>query len=1097
MAIFGKIIGGAIGFAVGGPLGAVAGAAFGNSFDQEDHYSSGISVKCPHCSTSIIIEGIGYWKCSRCNNEFSYGNTDELISPEERFQYIFLITTFACLGKIAKADGVVSSHEVKIFEDFARNALSLNDEDMKYARDIFYEAGNSNESFDDIVKQFYDICKEDRNVILEMMFLQLRLAMADGKLDPREEGLLLKAKSIFKISDNEYKQMKALFIHDNDEIDHIDAYYTVLGCNKNDSDETIKTRHRELVHKFHPDKLSSKGLPEELIEFSNQKFKTIQTAYEAVKQDRILNAPPVEKFRRNKFLPCRLDDKYSINSLNEIIDLLRTESKLLGKIIRDEVKSDFYPWLEVHHVDLVRQFKETAKKYPNESSTNIMISELYNPLMRDRFKSDPLKICMVNEKISLSSIEEIIILLKNEPVLMGKVIKHEVISDLYPWLDVHNGDDLVNKFKEAVKKYSNECSSVKMVSEIYTSIMIEKFTINPDLPCRLTDQINLNSIDQLIDLLRSKPDLMGKIIREEVISDLFPWLGVHNITSANQFKVGASKYQANESTRMVNSIYLSLSYGKIKPFLDDDLEITNIEEIINIPEQYKSKILSLIKDQNSILSLWLQAKINSFDDQIKDIGIKSWDDFTGIISNNCVYDRNKWKTKEQKKFDDELEKEKYEKSVFISNRRANKIFKQKRSNELKRIFIILSSCVLLISLVMVFYGFNLGEAVVFGPPIILISIFGGFLYLGMYNDDDVEKKIGNFGAVLNHAWGISLLCFFIAPGIYIIYHCSYKQDFLLPVLFVFLYSFLYWIAVMYDFDWDPDNKLDENTISIEYIRKYNERSLNEKPAGTISKPERSKEFKEMATILLIVVAVCSILAIWGMNQNQANNQKENLKSKNAIIDTKKIQPDVQQPVSTIYEKGEVKDKVVVDDKNLTSNNEEKLVSKIETNKIFKIGDRGPAGGYIFYDKGSYSDGWRYLEAAPEDQHHGNWDNGSISTVNLVDKTYIATGANGSGIGFGKLNTLKISQKIEGQSAAKICINYRGGGKNDWFLPSKDELYMVFEKLFKSNISKFSPNLYWSSSEYDSDDAWYHNFSRNSQGKLVKGEQGYVRPIRAF
>ena len=25
---------------------------------------------------------------------------------------------------------------------------------------------------------------------------------------------------------------------------------------------------------------------------------------------------------------------------------------------------------------------------------------------------------------------------------------------------------------------------------------------------------------------------------------------------------------------------------------------------------------------------------------------------------------------------------------------------------------------------------------------------------------------------------------------------------------------------------------------------------------------------------------------------------------------------------------------------------------------------GPAGGYIFYDKGGYSDGWRFLEVAP-------------------------------------------------------------------------------------------------------------------------------------
>ena len=43
--------------------------------------------------------------------------------------------------------------------------------------------------------------------------------------------------------------------------------------------------------------------------------------------------------------------------------------------------------------------------------------------------------------------------------------------------------------------------------------------------------------------------------------------------------------------------------------------------------------------------------------------------------------------------------------------------------------------------------------------------------------------------------------------------------------------------------------------------------------------------------------------------------------------------------------------------------------------VYCIGVSGPAGGVIFYDKGYESDGWRYLEAAPD-----NCDNGIAPTT---------------------------------------------------------------------------------------------------------------------
>jgi hypothetical protein len=133
---------------------------------------------------------------------------------------------------------------------------------------------------------------------------------------------------------------------------------------------------------------------------------------------------------------------------------------------------------------------------------------------------------------------------------------------------------------------------------------------------------------------------------------------------------------------------------------------------------------------------------------------------------------------------------------------------------------------------------------------------------------------------------------------------------------------------------------------------------------------------------------------------------------------------------------------------------------------YAIGDTGPAGGWIFYDKGSYSDGWRYLEAAPSDQSSDGiqWYNGSN----------IETGATGTEVGTGKTNTtLIVNAQGDGSYAAKLCddlsITNNGVSYDDWFLPSIDELNLIYQNLYVSGISDFVYNYYWSSSETVSED----------------------------
>jgi len=147
----------------------------------------------------------------------------------------------------------------------------------------------------------------------------------------------------------------------------------------------------------------------------------------------------------------------------------------------------------------------------------------------------------------------------------------------------------------------------------------------------------------------------------------------------------------------------------------------------------------------------------------------------------------------------------------------------------------------------------------------------------------------------------------------------------------------------------------------------------------------------------------------------------------------------------------------------------------------KIGTIGPGGGYVFYDKGSYSNGWRYLEAAPaSSEFTAAWGLYGIACPGTSD-----------GIGSGQANTTAIINLLvansESGKAAQLCDALTINGYNDWFLPSKDELNQMYLKLrvgnniggFVISDNSFPYSIYWSSTAYNATSlysTWWQRFS---------------------
>ncbi len=151
-----------------------------------------------------------------------------------------------------------------------------------------------------------------------------------------------------------------------------------------------------------------------------------------------------------------------------------------------------------------------------------------------------------------------------------------------------------------------------------------------------------------------------------------------------------------------------------------------------------------------------------------------------------------------------------------------------------------------------------------------------------------------------------------------------------------------------------------------------------------------------------------------------------------------------------------------------------------------VGGYGPAGGIVFYDKGNYSDGWRYLEAAKSDQAtRVEW--GGYGT---------SVGGTSTGIGSGKANTEKIVKALgDGNYAAKICDELVLGRHEDWFLPSRDELNELYKQ--KDTVGSFASVTYWSSSEYSATSAWNQYFYSDYHYVPNKYVYDHVRAVRAF
>ena len=276
MAWLGKILGGALGFAIGGPIGALVGVALGHNLDRSARAERG-------WTDPDLLDA---------DDAADFLDSPELLDPRERTQTAFFTATFAVMGHLAKADGLVTRDEIRLASR-VMDEMQLSDAHRRLARRLFREGRAADFPVGEVLDQLRRECRYSGHLITMFVEILLHAAFADGELHAQERALLASICARLRLPAGELDRLEAMVRAEHharsgkpsDALSDRDAY-AILGVDETCSDAELKRAYRRMMNRHHPDKLVAKGLPEEMMRVATEKTREIKAAYDRLKEVR-------------------------------------------------------------------------------------------------------------------------------------------------------------------------------------------------------------------------------------------------------------------------------------------------------------------------------------------------------------------------------------------------------------------------------------------------------------------------------------------------------------------------------------------------------------------------------------------------------------------------------------------------------------------------------------------------------------------------------------------------------------------------------------------------------------------------------------------
>jgi DnaJ like chaperone protein len=250
MGSFTKWIGAGLGFSLGGPIGAALGFAIGSFLDG---FSEG----------DLTEEQMEYQR------NVERGSIDSDTQSGD-----FEMSLLVLASIVIKSDGKVDQREL----DFVRSQF-LN----MYGKE---RANNAFKLFKGIIKKEVSarqVCIQVREHMshasrLQLLHFLFGIAKSDDFVSLPEVEEIKRIAGYLYINQYDFESIKAMFY------DASENAYKILEIEKSASNTEVKEGYRKMVKKYHPDKLQ--GLGQEHLKGANEKFQSIQSAYEKIKEER-------------------------------------------------------------------------------------------------------------------------------------------------------------------------------------------------------------------------------------------------------------------------------------------------------------------------------------------------------------------------------------------------------------------------------------------------------------------------------------------------------------------------------------------------------------------------------------------------------------------------------------------------------------------------------------------------------------------------------------------------------------------------------------------------------------------------------------------